>query len=82
MRRRRRWIQKAIKRPGALRRQLKRGLARKIASATHSPVYTKSGEINTNTLRKYRKTKAYKKLGKRTKSRINLGIRLEKYSKH
>ena len=78
---RRRWIQHAIKRPGALKRQLKRGLARKIVAATKSPVYTKTGEINTNTLKKFRHTQAYKRLGRSTKSRINLAIRLETLSK-
>ncbi len=78
---RRRWIQHAIKRPGRLHAWLKRN-ARKVAAATHSPVFTRSGEINTNTLKKFRHTQAYKRLGRSTKSMINLGIRLEGYAKH
>jgi len=77
-----RWIQKAIKRPGALKRQLKRGLARVIVGATKRPVWTKSGEINTNTLKAFRKTQAYQRLSTKTKQRINLAIRLEGYSKN
>ena len=80
-RRRRRWIQKAIKKPGALKRWLKRGGARKIAAATKRPVWTKDGEINTNTLKAFRKTKAYEKLPTKTKRRINLAITLEKMHK-
>jgi len=76
-----RWIQKAIKKPGALKRWLKRGGARKIAAATKKPVWTKDGEINTNTLKAFRKTKAYEKLPTKTKRRINLAITLERLSK-
>ena len=76
-----RWIQKAVKKPGALTNWLKRGGARKIAAATKKPVWTKSGEINTNTLKAFRKTKAYEKLSTKNKRRINLAITLEKLSK-
>ena len=76
-----RWIQKAIKKPGALKAWLKRGGARKIAAATKKPVWTKTGEINTNTLKAFRKTKAYEKLSTKTKRRINLAITLERLSK-
>ena len=76
-----RWIQKAIKKPEALTAWLKRGGARKIAAATKKPVWTKSGEINTNTLKAFRKTKAYEKLSTKTKRRINLAITLERLSK-
>ena len=75
-----RWIQRAIKRPGDLTRYLKRN-KRKIAAATKSPVFTKSGEINTNTLKKLRKTKLWKKLPARRKRQINLAITLERLSK-
>ena len=63
-----------VKRPGALKRKLKHGLARKIVAATHSPVYTKTGKLNVSTLRKFRKTKAYEKLDTRTKQEINFAI--------
>jgi len=76
--RRKRWIQRAIKKKGALMSWLKRGGSRIIVGATKKPVYTKSGEINTNTLRSFRKTKAYKNLSIKTKRRINLAITLEK----
>jgi len=74
------WIQEAIKNEGALKRWLKRNW-RKVVGATKKPVWTKDGEINTNTLRQFRNTEAYKKLSTETKQRINLGIRLEGYSK-
>ena len=77
----RKWIQKAIKRPGALTNWLKRGGWRIVAGATKKPVYTKTGEINTNTLKQFRNTEAYEKLSTRTKQRINAAITLEKLSK-
>ena len=72
------WIQKAIKNPKSLRRWLKRGGARKVAAATKKPVWTRTGEINVDTLKAFRKTKAYEKLDARTKRRINLAITLKK----
>jgi len=77
----RKWIQRAIKRPGALTNWLKRGGWRIVAGATKKPVYTKTGEINTNTLRQFRNTEAYEKLSTKTKQRINAAITLEKLSK-
>ena len=77
----RKWIQKAIKRPGALHNWLKRGGWRIVQGATKKPVYTKTGEINTNTLKEFRNTEAYEKLSTRTKQRINAAITLEKLSK-
>ena len=77
----RNWIKRAIKRPGALHAWLKRGGWRIVAAATKKPVWTKDGEINTNTLKQFRNTEAYEKLPTKTKQRINLGIRLEGYSK-
>ena len=74
------WIQKAIKKPGALKKWAKRN-ARKIAAATHSPVFTKDGELNTRTLQKLRKTKMWERLDTTTKRRINLAITLEKMHK-
>ena len=75
---RKRWIQKAIKRPGALTRWLKRGGWRIVAGATKKPVWTRDGEINTQTLRSFRKTEAYRRLPTKIKQRINLAITLEK----
>lgn len=81
MAKKRRWIQKAIKRPGALVRWLKRGGWRIIVGATKKPVWTETGEINTNTLKEFRNTKAYKKLDTTRKQQINMAITLEKLSK-
>jgi len=72
--RRRRRKFRPVKRPGALKRKLKRGLARRIAAATRSPVYTRTGKLNTSTLRKFRNTKAYENLDTRTKQEINFAI--------
>ncbi|MEM1589124.1 MAG: capsid protein VP2 [Candidatus Bathyarchaeia archaeon] len=73
-----RWIQRAIKRPGALKRWLKRGGSRIVVGATKKPVWTRDGEINTNTLKSFRRTEAYKKLPPSIKRRINLAITLER----
>jgi len=75
------WLPQAIKKPGALTNWLKRGGWRIIVGATKRPVWTKSGEINTTTLKAFRKTKAYEQLSTKTKQRINLAITLEKLSK-
>ena len=75
------WLPQAIKKPGALINWLKRGGWRIIDGATKRPVWTKSGEINTNTLKAFRKTKAYEQLSTKTKQRINLAITLERLSK-
>jgi len=80
-RRSRRWIQKAIRHPTALQRWLKRGGWRIVAGATKKPVWTRDGEINTNTLRTFRKTEAYQRLDTKTKRRINLAITLERLRK-
>ena len=77
----RKWIQEAIKKPGALHAWLKRGGWRIVQGATKKPVYTKTGEINTNTLKEFRNTEAYEKLSTKTKQRINAAITLEKLSK-
>ena len=74
------WIKKAIKDEGALTRWLKRNW-RKVVGATKKPVWTKTGEINTNTLKQFRNTEAYERLSTRTKQRINAAITLEKLSK-
>lgn len=79
-RKKRKWIQKAIKHPGALKAWAKRN-ARKIAAATHSKVFTKDGELNTRTLEKLRHTKMWDRLDTTTKRRINLAITLEKMHK-
>ena len=75
------WLPQAIKKPGALTNWLKRGGWRIIVGATKRPVWTKSGEINTTTLKAFRKTEAYEKLPTKTKQRINLAITLERLSK-
>ena len=76
-RRSRRWIQRAIKHPGALRAWVMRHRA-KIRRLTGVNPITRRGEINQRALLKLRKTKWYKKLSPTTKRRINLAITLEK----
>jgi len=75
------WLPRAIKKPGALTAWLKRGGWRIVVGATKRPIWTRNGEINTNTLKAFRKTEAYKKLPTKTKQRINLAITLERLSK-
>ena len=74
----RKWIQKAIKRPGALTKKLHGKLGRIIVGATKKPLWTKKGDINTNTLRSFTKTEAYEKLDPTTKRQIRLAITLQK----
>ena len=76
----RRWIQRAIKRPGALKKWLKRN-EKKIEKLTGEKPFTKSGEVNTKALRELRKTEWYEHLSTKTKQRINLAITLEKFHK-
>lgn len=80
MARRKRWIQRAIKRPGALTRWVLR-YRRKIKRLTGMNPITRRGEINTNALKKLRKTRWYQRLSTRTKRRINLAVTLERLSK-
>ena len=75
-----RWIQKAIKHPGALKAWLKRHRS-EVKKATGMNPFTKSGEVNTKCLQKLRHTKYYQKLSPTTKRRINLAITLEKFHK-
>lgn len=67
---------------GALTRKLKGSLGRLIKRTTGMSPFkkTKQGgdKINTNALKKFRKTDAYKKLDTRTKRQINLAITFEK----
>ena len=78
--RRNNWIQKAIKRPGALKAWLKRN-RKKIKRLTGMDTFTKTGEVNTRCLQKLRKTEWYKRLSPTTKRRINLAITLERLRK-
>ncbi|WP_099209184.1 hypothetical protein [Thermococcus henrietii] len=80
-RRKRNWIQKAVKRPGELTRKLHGSLGKRIVAATKRPIWTKTGEINTNTLRAFTKTKAYQRLDTRTKQQIQFAIRAEGFRK-
>lgn len=75
------WIQNAVKRPGALTRKLKGPLGQKVGRTTHMPISTRTGEINTNTLRKFTKTKAYQRLDTLTKHEIQFAIRAEGFRK-
>jgi len=73
----RRWIQKAIKKPGALTKWVLKHRA-KIKRLTGVDPITKSGEISQLALLRLRKTRWYKRLSARTKRRINLAITLER----
>ena len=73
----RRWIQKAIKHPGALKAWLRRN-RRKIKRLTGMDPFTRSGEVNTRALQKLRRTDWYERLDTETKRRINLAITLER----
>ena len=76
-----RWIQRAIKRPGALKRWVRQN-KRKIASATHMSPLKKDGDINIRALKKFTRTRAYQRLSPKTKHRIQLAITLNKLRKH
>ena len=80
MARKRRWIQKAIKKRGALKAWLKRN-ERKIVSAIKDSVFDKEGDIKVTALRKLRRTKLWDRLSSTTKRRINLAITLHKLRK-
>jgi len=71
------WIQEAIKRPGSLKRWLKKNQA-KVKRATGMSPFTKTGKVNIRALVKFRKTKAYEKTPKRIKQKINLAINLSR----
>ncbi|WP_423792079.1 hypothetical protein ACPB8Q_04970 [Methanocaldococcus indicus] len=75
------WISKAIKHPGSLRKKLHGHLGRVIIGATKKPIFTKSGDININTLKQFRTTRAYHELDKITKQQINLAITLRRIRK-
>lgn len=77
--RKKKWVQTAVKRPGALTKKLKGSLGKKVARATHMPIFTRTGEINTNTLRKFTKTPSYQKLDSRTKHQIQFALRAERF---
>ncbi|GEM_PF-1783174 len=74
------WIQKAIKRPGALRKWLRKH-AKQIEKVTDEKPFTKSGKINIRCLKKLRHTSYYERLSKRRKEEINLAITLSKLRK-
>jgi len=76
----RRWIQKAIKKPGALTKWVLRHRS-KIKRLTGVDPITKRGEINQLALLRLRKTSWYERLPTKTKRRINLAITLERLRK-
>ena len=76
----RRWIQRAIRRPNALTRWLKRH-REKVMEVTGVDPFTKRGEIRQLALLRLRKSDWYKRLSTRTKRRINLAITLERMRK-
>lgn len=70
------WIQNAVKRPGALKAWLRRH-EDEIEEATGMKPFTRTGEVNTNALRKLRNTEYYQRLSTKTKQRINFAITAE-----
>ncbi|MEM3423583.1 MAG: hypothetical protein QXE51_03365 [Nitrososphaeria archaeon] len=76
----RRWIQKAIKREGALKNWLKRN-EKKVIGAIKESVFDKQDNIKLSSLQKLTKTEFYDKLDAKTKRRINLAINLMKLRK-
>jgi len=74
------WIQEAIKRPGSLKRWLRKNQV-KIKRATGMSPFTKSGKVNIRALEKFRKTKAYERTPRRIKQKINLAINLSRLRK-
>lgn len=74
------WIQKAIKKEGALTRWLKRN-ERKIIGAIGRSPFNKDGTVSLTALKKLRKTRFYKGLSTTTKRRINLAITLIEMAK-
>ncbi|WP_167911383.1 hypothetical protein [Thermococcus sp. 21S7] len=49
--------------------------------ATKRPVWTRDGEVNTNTLRKFTHTHAYQELDTTTKHQIQFALRAERFRK-
>jgi len=72
-------------RKNALTRQLKGSLGRLVKKATGMSPFrkTKQGgdKINTNALRKFKKTKEYQRLSTKTKRRITLAINFEMFKR-
>ena len=79
-RRKKKWIQKAVKREGALTRWLKRN-ERKIIGAIKRSPFNKDGSISVTALKMLRRTKLYERADATTKRRINLAITLMRLSK-
>jgi hypothetical protein len=78
-RRKKYWIQDAIKRPGSLRAWLKRN-KRKVVAAIKEDPFTKDGKIKVSALKKLRRTKLYERLPTRIKQKINFAITLRRLS--
>jgi len=74
------WIQRAVKRKGALTTWLKRN-ERKVVGAIKDNVFDKAGNINKSALEKLRRSDFYEKLDAKTKRRINLAINLMRLRK-
>ncbi len=76
----RKWIQEAIKKEGALKEWVKKNKKKIIGAIKENPL-TQDGKIKITALKKLKKTKLYERLDKKTKSRINLAITLKKLRK-
>jgi len=74
------WIQRAVKRRGALTEWLKRN-ERKVVGAIKDNIFDKAGNINKSALEKLRRSDFYERLDAKTKRRINLAINLMRLRK-
>ena len=71
------WIQRAVKKEGALTSWLRKN-ERKIIGAIKESPFDRQGKIKRSALLKLRRTDFYKGLNATTKRRINLAINLMK----
>ena len=74
------WMQDAVKRPGELRKWLKRNKQRVVGAIKEDP-FDEKGRIKVTALKKLRKTRFYEKLPTRRKQEINYAIIAHKLRK-
>jgi hypothetical protein len=74
------WIQGAVKRPGKLKKWLKRNKRRVVAAIKEDP-FTRDGKIKVTALKKLRNTNLYDRLPTHIKQKINLAITLRRLSR-
>ncbi|MCI4408656.1 MAG: hypothetical protein JHC26_08650 [Thermofilum sp.] len=74
------WMQGAVKRPGELRKWLKRN-KRRIVGAIKEDPFDEKGRIKVTALKKLRKTRFYEELPPQRKQEINYAIIAHKLRK-